>query len=104
MMAACLVLALIVSQNLETWMPLDIIGILSHFITHPKITHFHAPRTLTCDGVIGDAEGRCIVAMNGGFGLWMSEFFEGEPKNHAFFAVQEEGTYFGYGGGCNDKT
>jgi hypothetical protein len=92
MMAACVVLALVVGQVLKSWVPLDIMRILCYLITHPKITHFHALCALALDGVIGDADGRCIIAMDRGFGLWVPEFLKGESKNHSFLAIKEEGT------------
>jgi hypothetical protein len=33
----------------------------------------------------------------------MAQFFKGHSKNHIFFAIEEEGTQFGLGGGCNNK-
>jgi hypothetical protein len=38
------------------------------------------------------------------FGLWVAQFFQCQVENHAFVAIQEEGTKFGFGGGCNDKS
>jgi hypothetical protein len=104
MMAARMVLALVVSQVFESWVPLDVIRVLSYLITNPKISHFHASSALAFDGVICDSDGSRVVAMDRGFRLWMAEFFEGEAKDHAFFAVEEEGTEFGFGGGSNDET
>jgi hypothetical protein len=103
-MAACVVLALVVCQVFESWVPLDITGILSYLITYPKINHFHASFALTFDGVICNSDGRCVVAIDRGFGLGMAKFLKGESKNHAFFAIEEEGTKFGFGGGSDDKT
>ncbi len=41
--------------------------------------------------------------MNLCFGLWMSQFFKGHPRNHAIFAIEEEGIVFGFNDGCEDK-
>jgi hypothetical protein len=42
--------------------------------------------------------------MDRSLGLGVSEFLKGESKNHAFFAIEEEGPEFGFGGGCDDET
>jgi hypothetical protein len=90
MMAADVVFALIICKVLSLpGMPLDVIPILGYFITYPKVSHLHAPRELPFDSVIGDADCGHIVTMNGSSWLGMAQFFEGESKNYAFFAVQE---------------
>jgi hypothetical protein len=38
------------------------------------------------------------------FWLQMTQFFKGHAKNHAFFAVEEEGTKFGLGSGSHDES
>jgi hypothetical protein len=37
------------------------------------------------------------------FELWMTQFFKGHSKNYTLFAIEEEGTQFGLGGGCNNE-
>jgi hypothetical protein len=34
----------------------------------------------------------------------MAQFFKGLSKNHILFAIEEKGTQFGLGGGCNNKS
>ncbi len=62
-----------------------------NLITHPKISHFHRARSLSFDGVVRNAYGGGIVAMNGCFWLRMAQFFKGHTRNDALFAVQEKG-------------
>ncbi len=46
---------------------------------------------MSFDGVVHNAYGGGVVATNGCFWLRMAQFFEGQTKNDALFAVQEEG-------------
>ena len=59
---------------------------------------------LTPDGVVGDADGGRIIAIDRYGGLWVAHFFECDAKNCRLFAVQEEGAEFGFGGGCDDES
>ncbi len=104
MVAACVVFTLVIHKIFLSRMPSDIVRILGNFITHPKVSHFHASRSLALNGIIGDADGGRVVAMNWVPGLLMAKFFKGESKNHAFFAIEEEGPEFGFCSGCDDKT
>jgi hypothetical protein len=91
MMCPRVVFTLVISKILFSRVPFDIIHILGNLITHPKISHFCQARSLSFDGVVCNAYGGGIVAMNGCFWLRMALFFESHTKNHALFAVQEEG-------------
>jgi hypothetical protein len=82
-----MVLALIICKIFLSGVPFNIVGILRNFITHPKISHFHRSRPLAFDSVVCDADGRGVVAMDRGFRLGMSQFFERHAKNHALFAI-----------------
>jgi hypothetical protein len=70
---------------------------LSNFVTYSKISHFHCSGALTFDGIVRNTNGGCIVAVYGCFWLGLSQVGEGESKNDAFLAVQEEGAKFGFG-------
>ena len=88
-MSPGMVFALVIGKILLAGVPFNIVGILGNLITYPEIPHLHAPRSLPFDGVIGDAGCGRIVTMNGSTWMGMAQFFKGEAKNHAFFAVQE---------------
>ncbi len=49
---------------------------------------------LAFDGVVGDAYSSGIVAMDGSFRLWVTQFFEGKTDYHSLLAVVEEGAKF----------
>ena len=104
MVAACVVFTLVIRKIFLSRMPSDIICILGNFITHPKVSHFHASRSLALNGIIGNADGGRVFAMNWVPGLRMAEFLEGESKNHALFAIEEEGPEFGFCSRCDDET
>jgi hypothetical protein len=78
---------LIVRQILLAWVPFKRIHALCFLFTSPKIPHFHRSRALSFDGIIGNPDGGCVVAVDGGFGLWVAEVFERESKNHSFLAI-----------------
>jgi hypothetical protein len=85
------VFTLVISKILFTRVPFDIVRILGNLITHQKIPHIHRARLLSFDGVVRNAYSGGVVAMDGCFWLRMAQFFEGQTKNDALFAVQEEG-------------
>jgi hypothetical protein len=87
MVGAYVVLALIVSKVLLPGVPFNFVDILCFLVTYPKISHFHRLRSLPFDGVVCDADGGRIVAVYRCSWLGMPQFFEGESKNHTFFAI-----------------
>jgi hypothetical protein len=82
-----MMLALIIGKIFLSGVPFNIVCILCNFIAHPKISHFHRTRALSFHGVVGDADGRRIVAMDRRMRLGMSQFFERHAENHALFAI-----------------
>jgi hypothetical protein len=98
MMCPYMVFTLVISKIFLAWMPLDIVCILGHLITHPKILHLHQAQSLTFDGVVGNAYSSGIVAMDGSFRLWVTQFFEGKTKYHSLLALEEESAEFCLGG------
>ena len=80
---------LIVHQLLLAGVPFKRIHTLCFLFTSPKIPHFHHSRALLFDGIIGNPDGSYVVAVDGGFGLWVAEVFECESKNHSFLAIYE---------------
>jgi len=73
--------ALIVRQILLAGVPFKRIHILCFLFTSPKLPHFHYSRALSFDGIIGNPDCSCVVAVDGGFGLCVAEVFERESKN-----------------------
>ncbi len=66
-----LVFALIVRKIFLSGVPFDIVCILGNFIADPKISHFHRSRMLVFDGVVRNADGGGVVAMDRRFRLQM---------------------------------
>jgi hypothetical protein len=75
MVSASMVLTLVVCKIL---FPGEIFGVkspLGNRISNPKEPHFNQPETLPFDGIVGDANGSGIVAIDGGGGLRVAHFF-----------------------------
>jgi len=63
-------------------------GAIGHCM-HP-VQLYHTPQNiafLAFDGVVRDANGCGVVAMDWCFRLRMSQFFERHAENHSFFAI-----------------
>ena len=99
-----MVLALVVSKIFLPGVPLNFICILCHFVTNPKILHFHRLRSLSFYGVVCDADGGGIVAMHRCPWLGMPQLFQGESKNYSFFAIEEESAKFDLGRRSHNKS
>jgi hypothetical protein len=99
-----MVFTLVISKIFLARMPSDIICILRNLITNPEVLHLHRTGALRFNGVVRNANSGDVVAMDRSFMLWMSQLFESQPENHAFFTIQEEGTEFGFCSGRNNKT
>ena len=69
------VFTLVISKILFTRVPFDIVRILGNLITHPKISHFHRARLLSVDGVVCNAYGGGIVAMDLCFWLRVAQLW-----------------------------
>ena len=88
-MCAAVVFRLVVAQILLTWVMAngqDALCLLTH---QPEVSHVHRPRTLPFDGVMADADGGCIIAMDGGGWLGMPHFLKGKPHNFCLLCVEE---------------
>jgi hypothetical protein len=53
---------------------------------------------LSFDGIVADANGGGIIAMDGSFRLQMSHDGEGLSKNNSILAIMEESSQFGFRG------
>ncbi len=96
-MSPGMVFALIIGKIFLSRVPVtNIVGILCYLVTNPKISHFHRLRTLAFDSVVRDTDGRGVVAMDRGFWLGVPQFLKCEAEDHALFAIEEEGTEFGF--------
>ena len=71
-------------------------------ITDPIKTHVHCLGASLFDGVVANAGGACVVGLDGSGRLWMAHFFKGCAEHGCFFAVEEEGCEFSFGGGGKD--
>jgi hypothetical protein len=77
----------VVRQIFLAGVPLKRINILCFLFTSPKISHLHCLRDLSFDGVIGNPDGSCIIAVDGGLGLRVAKVFERQSKNHSFLEI-----------------
>ena len=96
---ACLVLKIFLSR-----VPFDVVGLLCHFVTHPKVSRFHGPRSLSFDDAICNSHRGGVVAMYRCSWLWVSQFFKGKSKYNPFFAIEKEGAEFRLGCQGYNKT
>ena len=71
-------------------------------ITDPIKSHVHGLGASLFDGVVANAGGACVVSLDGSGRLWMAHFFKGGAEHGCFFAVEEEGCEFSFGGGGKD--
>ncbi len=81
MMSPWVVFTLIICKVFHSGAPFKRIHFLGIFFTSPKILHFHCSRSLSFDGVVCNANGRCIIAMHRYSWLGMSQIFKGGSKN-----------------------
>ncbi len=68
----------------------------------PEVTHFHGVGALTFDGVIDNANGSSVVNVYWCWWLWLTKFVQGKPNDFGFLGIEEEGSQFGFSGGCSD--
>jgi len=72
-------------------------------VDDPEVSHFHGPGALAFDSAVGNADGCGIVAVDGGWRLRMSHFFQDEADDFGFLCIEKQGTQFGFGGGGGNK-
>ena len=73
-MCATAVFRLVVAQILLSWVMADGQDALCLLTQQPEISHVHRPRPLPFNGVMADADGGGIIAMDGGGWLGVSHF------------------------------
>ena len=95
---------LVVAQIFLSWVMPDGQNTLCFLTQQPKISHVHGTRTLPLDGIVDDAHGGGVVAVDGGGRLGMSHFLEGKSHDFCLLRVEEEGAEFGFGRGSDDET
>lgn len=93
---------LVVAQIFLSWVMPDGENTLCFLTQQPKISHVHGTRTLPLDGIVDDAHGGGVVAVDGGGRLGMSHFLEGKSHDFCLLRVEEEGAELGFGGGRGD--
>ncbi len=75
-----------------------------HFaVKKPKVLHLHCAGALAFDGIVDNANGGSVVYVNWRWWLRVSKFGESETEDLGFLCIEEEGTQFGFGGGCSNK-
>jgi hypothetical protein len=103
MMRGCVVLDVVITLVvLGARAPVDKKLSLIDAITNPIKTHFHCVGLALFDGVIGDSGGSGVVSFDWCGWLRMSEFFKCGSKDSGFLSVDEEATYFRFGGRYHD--
>jgi hypothetical protein len=65
--------------------------------------HFHGMGALTFDSVIDNANSSSVVNVYWYWRLWMSKLAQGKTKDFGFLGIDEEGSQFGFSGGCSDQ-
>ncbi len=98
-----MVLTLVVCKILFPGESFDVKFPLGDRICDTKESHFHCPGTLPFEGIVGYANGRGIVAIDGSGGLRVAHFFEFKLKGSSLFAIEEEGAKFGFHCRGDDK-
>lgn len=93
----------VVAQVFGSGVPLDIELLAGDLVCDPEVSHFHRTGTLALNGVVGNAGGGGVVAVEGCGWLWVAEFLEDEANDAAFFGIDKEGAQFGLGGGGSDE-
>ena len=77
--------------------------LLSFPVQQPEVMHFHGTGALTFDSVIDNANGSSVVNVNWCWRLWMPKLVQGKTKDFGFLGIEEEGSQFGFSGGCSNQ-
>ena len=75
---------------------------LSNAIADPKPSHVDGLATLLFDGVVGQANGACIVAENGDGRLWVAQVGQDVAQVEGLLSVDEYASVFGFSSGGDD--
>jgi hypothetical protein len=76
---------------------------VGHVVFRRIITHFHGAGALPFDSVIDNANGSSVVNVYWCWRLWMPKFVQGKTNDFGFLDIEEEGSQFGFSGGCSDQ-
>jgi hypothetical protein len=95
--SARVVLALIICKVFFARKVVDVKFSLCNSICNPKESHFHGLRALALDGVVGDAYGGGVIAIDRDWWLRMAHLIECDAKNCGLFAIEKEGAELGFG-------
>ena len=71
---------------------------LAHPVSDPVKTHIHCFGSTLFHCIVCDSGGAGIVSLDRCCRLWMPHVAEGVAEHDGLFAVEEKGTYFGFGG------
>ncbi len=72
-------------------------------VEKPEVLHLHSTGALAFDGIVGNANSGSVVYVNWCWWLWVPEFGKSKTEDLGFLCIEEEGTQFGFGGGCSDE-
>lgn len=92
----------IIGEIVGSTFPVDEELALLDAILYPVKTHVHSFGSALFDGVVGYSCGAGIVGLQGRGWLGMTHVIEGRAEHGGFFAVVEECSKFGFGGGGKD--
>jgi hypothetical protein len=99
MMFCGMMLGWIVAKVFGTWVPCDIDVFVADLVRDPKVAHFHGAGPLAFHGVIGNANGGFVVAVDGCGGLGVPHFFQDESEDLDFLRIEEEGSKLRFSSG-----
>jgi hypothetical protein len=73
-----------------------------NLIHNPEVAHFHGTGPLSFDSVVGNADGRLVVAMDRGRRLRMAHLLQDDAQDFGLFGIEVQGAKFRFGGGGGD--
>jgi hypothetical protein len=102
MNAGCVVFRRIIAHVFLSELIMKFETLLSFPVQQPEVTHFHGAGALTFDSVIDNANGSSVVNVCWCWRLRMSKLIQGKTKDFGFLGIEEEGSQFGFSGGCSN--
>jgi hypothetical protein len=88
--------------SLRAFLPVDEKVSLLDAVADPVKTHIHGFGSALFDCFVADAGGAGIVGLDGSGRLGIAHVCESGSKHRRFFAIEEEGAEFGFGGRGKD--
>ena len=97
-----MMLGTVVSQVLVSWCPVVAEVFLGVAASEPPEAHVHGLEHFFHHGLVGDACGGGVVALNGRGGLMPAHFDESFSEGYHGLGADEEACEFGFSGGRHD--